>query len=68
MRYLHEGKIVTVQDRLRAIKMVTLEQVLDLAKQLIVKDKLRLSAIGNFTTRQRQEIQQLLAVNEQDIF
>ena len=65
---MHEGKIVTVQDRLRAIKMVTLEQVLDLAKQLIVKDKLRLSAIGNFTTRQRQEIQQLLAVNEQDIF
>lgn len=68
LRYLHEGKLTTVKQRLAKIKRVTLEQVRALAAQLLQEKQLRLSVIGNISKQQQKEIKQFLKVSEQEMF
>ena len=68
LRYLHEGKLTTIKQRLAKIKRVTLKQVRDLAAALLQENQLRLSVIGKISKQQEKEIKKLLKVQEQEMF
>jgi predicted Zn-dependent peptidase len=59
MRYLHEGKIKTITERLADLQKVKLEQVRELAQELVETKKIHLSLIGNFTPEQKKSLQKM---------
>jgi predicted Zn-dependent peptidase len=59
MRYLHEGKVKTIQERLKELGEVELEQVRVLAEELVKRKQLCLAMIGDIGEEQKKEIKKL---------
>ncbi|MBQ6436465.1 insulinase family protein [bacterium] len=60
MQYLFEQRIRTVSEQMARIKAVTLDQVHELAKEIIVPGQLRFGAIGKISDKQKNTIEKLV--------
>ncbi len=60
MRYLLTGEVLTIKERLQALQKVELQAVRELAKNLINRESLRISLIGEIKDEQRVKIEKLL--------
>ncbi len=60
MQYLFEQRIRTVSEQIARIKAVTLDQVHELAKEIIVPGQLRFGAIGKISDKQKNTIEKLV--------
>ncbi len=60
MRQLLTGKVVTIDERLKSLAAVSLDEVRTLAQDLIKKDQLRLALIGDIKDKDRAVIEKIV--------